>query len=589
MNKRRLLWQIFPTFLVIIVFALTTTTWYAIDLVRNFYFEQTNQDMEIRTRLLIHNIIPDLNEKNYHKINEYVGLVGREIDTRITIILPDGRVIADSDEDYRVMDNHINRPEIRQALEKEVGSSIRHSATIERDLIYFASTLKQDGKLIALVRVSKKLRTLEETIGSIQRKFTISGVVVLFITIIMSLYVSRRISRPLEEMTTGVERFAMGDFNLRLPVPPSLELSKLANALNQMGKQLDEKIRTIVHQKNEQLAVLESMEEGVLAIDQEERVITYNKAAADMLRLKDKQVQGKDVRQVVGHSQLQKIISNTIQSGSLQEAEIVIRHKTEKNIQVHGTVLKDSESQTIGAVIVLNDVTQLRRLENGRREFVANVSHEIRTPLTSIKGFVEALQEGAIKNKEETGRFLEIINRQTNRLNTIIEDLLTLSRLETEGERDEIMFEETNLLDVIENAVHTCQPGAERKRIKIHITLSAGKFIRINAALLEEALINLVDNAIKYSPEESKIQIGCKDRDKEVVIQVKDEGSGIAPEHLPRIFERFYRVDKARSRKIGGTGLGLAIVKHIALVHGGRVEVKSTLGKGSKFRIYLPV
>jgi two-component system phosphate regulon sensor histidine kinase PhoR len=331
------------------------------------------------------------------------------------------------------------------------------------------------------------------------------------------------------------------------------------------------------------------MEEGVLAINQEERVITINKAAADMLRIKEKKVQGRDVKEIVNNSQLQNIISNTIQSGQLQEAEIVIRNKTEKNVQVHGTVLNNSEAETIGAVIVLNDVTQLRRLENGRREFVANVSHEIRTPLTSIKGFVEALQEGALKNKNEAGRFLEIINRQTNRLNSIIEDLLTLSRLESDGERDEIIFAETgDIAEIIQNAVHTCQPLAERKRISIYISCVTEMKLRINAPLLEEAIINLVDNAIKYSPEGSKIQIGCKDREQEVVIQVKDEGRGISREHLPRIFERFYRVDKARSRKIGGTGLGLAIVKHIALVHGGRVEVKSTLGKGSKFRMYLP-
>jgi two-component system phosphate regulon sensor histidine kinase PhoR len=588
MRRRRLIWQLFPAFLILILFAITATTWYAVDLVRNFYFEQINQDLEVRARLLMNIIETDLINEEFDSIEKKAGILGKEIGTRITIILPDGKVIADSEENPEIMDNHLDRPEVREALREDIGSSVRYSSTIERDLMYLALPLRHNNEILAFVRTSKRLRTLEETIAAVQRKFTISGLVVLGIAILISLWVSRRVSRPLEEMTTGVERFAQGDFNLHLPVPPSFEMSKLADALNQMAVQLDEKIKTIVQQKNEQNGILESMEEGVLAIDQEERVITINKAAANMLRIKEKQVQGRDVREIVRNSQLQNIITNTIQSGKLQEAEIVVRSKSEKNVQVHGTVLKDTDENTIGAVIVLNDVTQLRRLENGRREFVANVSHEIRTPLTSIKGFVEALKEGAIKDEESTQRFLDIIDRQTNRLNTIIEDLLTLSRLESDGERDEILFQEADINELIQNAIHICQPAAEKKNITLNNKCENEVFLRINSPLIEEALINLVDNAVKYSPEGSSVDIRCKQQDKEMALQVRDEGPGIAPEHLPRIFERFYRVDRARSRKMGGTGLGLAIVKHIALIHGGRVEVKSTLGKGSKFRIYLP-
>ena len=237
----------------------------------------------------------------------------------------------------------------------------------------------------------------------------------------------------------------------------------------------------------------------------------------------------------------------------------------------------------------MNDVTRLRRLENVRRDFVANVSHEIRTPLTSIKGFVETLLDGAIENKEDTVSFLKIIAKQSNRLNSIIEDLLTLARLEEEGDRSKIDFDPIEIRRVVDGAVRVCIHASEKKHIEIKVECPSDLVVKVNYALLEQAVINLVDNAIKYSPEGSEIDISVSaDNSDQTVISVKDNGPGIEKKHLPRIFERFYRVDKARSRDLGGTGLGLAIVKHIAQVHSGRVDVHSTPGIGSNFFIYLP-
>jgi two-component system phosphate regulon sensor histidine kinase PhoR len=243
---------------------------------------------------------------------------------------------------------------------------------------------------------------------------------------------------------------------------------------------------------------------------------------------------------------------------------------------------------TGGAVLVLNDVTRLRRLERVRRDFVANVSHEIKTPITTIAGFVETLLDGALDDKEETGRFLRIVRRHAERLESIVEDLLTLARLEQEGEAGSVATEETAVLEVLQAAVEACRFQAGQKGIALVVEGDARLRAPMNAPLIEQALVNLVDNAVKYSPERSTVTIAAEATPEETVLKVADHGTGIAAADLPRIFERFYRVDRARSRKLGGTGLGLSIVKHVASVHGGRATVESSPGEGSTFALHLP-
>jgi two-component system phosphate regulon sensor histidine kinase PhoR len=269
------------------------------------------------------------------------------------------------------------------------------------------------------------------------------------------------------------------------------------------------------------------------------------------------------------------------------EGEIILLEGDRRFLQAKGSALRGVEGDTIGAVIVLDDMTNLKRLENVRREFVANVSHELKTPVTSIKGFVETLQEGAIKKPEEAERFLDIISRQADRLNSIIEDLLLLSRIEQSGEKKEVEFIEAGLKSALESAIETCSGKASEKNISIDLNCEDTLTARINPALLEQAVVNLIDNAIKASDEGSSIKVGASQKDEQVIIEVIDRGVGIEKEHLPRLFERFYRIDKARSRQLGGTGLGLAIVKHIAQAHGGGVDVESSPGEGSRFSIFL--
>lgn len=267
---------------------------------------------------------------------------------------------------------------------------------------------------------------------------------------------------------------------------------------------------------------------------------------------------------------------------------MVFRAREERYCQVHGTLLNDEAGQPMGALVVLNDVTRLRQLENIRRDFIANVSHELKTPITSIQGFVETLRHGTIADPADAARFLDIVDRHAKRLDAILEDLLTLSRLESNGKPSRLALEEKPVMDILEDAVQTCAIKISNKQIAVKLTCPEGLSVQVNSLLLEQALINLLDNAVKYSDPSSEVSIEVTPSPEELAIAVRDHGIGIASEHLPRLFERFYRVDKGRSRSLGGTGLGLAIVKHIAQAHGGRVSVESTLGTGSVFTICLP-
>jgi two-component system phosphate regulon sensor histidine kinase PhoR len=270
------------------------------------------------------------------------------------------------------------------------------------------------------------------------------------------------------------------------------------------------------------------------------------------------------------------------------DGDVVLRHANDRVLQVNGTSLRDAQGRSIGAVIVLNDVSRLRQLESMRRDFAANVSHELKTPITSIKGFVETLLDGALQDPHDAERFLRIVARQADRLNAIIEDLLSLSRVEKDAEAAEIALSMADLRPVLESALDDCKSKASLRGIRLAFDCAAEVVARINPPLLEQAVMNLLDNAVKYSEPGGDVHLLVQAAAGEVSIRVRDHGCGIAPEHLPRLFERFYRVDKARSRKQGGTGLGLAIVKHIVLAHRGRVTVESEPGAGSTFCIHLP-
>ncbi|MFC1737161.1 ATP-binding protein, partial [Candidatus Hydrogenedentota bacterium] len=401
---------------------------------------------------------------------------------------------------------------------------------------------------------------------------------------------ARHVSEPLRKLEQGARLFAMGQLKHRLPASSVEEVNGLAQAMNQMAKQLDEKIKIAMDQRNEFEAVLYSMTEGVMAVDHEEIIISINESAGRFFHERSVAAVGRNLQEVVRNSALQVVVSRTLAGEHPVEGDIVVGEgEGKRHLKVRGTLLKSESNAGSGAVIVMNDVTRLRELELMRKDFVANVSHELRTPITSIKGYIETLLDGALDEPEDAKRFLEIASRSADRLAAIIDDLLSLSKLEEHAQKPGLDFEQGKILPVVDAAILLCRGKAAEKDIDLVVDVSEERITRINGVLLEQAVINLIDNAIKYSDAGTTVSITGEESGSETVIAVRDHGPGIEKKHLSRIFERFYRADKGRSRKAGGTGLGLAIVKHIAQVHGGRVSVESVIGEGSVFRIHLPI
>ncbi|RLB08057.1 MAG: PAS domain-containing sensor histidine kinase [Deltaproteobacteria bacterium] len=588
MRRKRLLWKLYPAYLAIILLSIATVGIYASTTLKKVYLHKTAKDLEARARLIEKEVAGSFTNENRALLDLLCKTLGRSASTRITLILPSGEVLGDSEEDPRRMDNHAHRPEVKKALAGQIGVSTRYSHTLRKEMMYVAIPVIKEGKIIGVVRTSIPVTEIDTALSIIYREIALGGVLMIILAAAVSLYISRRISQPLEEMKRGAKRFAEGDFTHRLLVPDSEELGGLAEALNQMAQQLDEKIRVTTEQRNELEAILSGMREGVLAIDTEERILMLNHAAGSLLGIDVSTAKGHTLQEMIRNADLQRFLGEVLTGQGPTEAEIVLHGTESRFLQVSGTVLSDSGGRKIGALVVLNDITKLRHLEDIRREFVANVSHELKTPITSVKGFVETLREGAIDDKENARKFLEIISKQADRLNAIIEDLLSLSRIEQEAEKGEIQLMEGDLRRILEAAILDCETRARERNIKVTLNCSDEVRVKANSRLLEQAVSNLLDNALKYSEPGGIVEVEVIKDENEVAIKVRDHGYGIPPGHLPRLFERFYRVDKARSRELGGTGLGLAIVKHIVQAHGGHVTVESTLHKGSTFTIHLP-
>lgn len=477
-------------------------------------------------------------------------------------------------------------PEIAAARAGQSSEGERFSGALRRRMRYVAAPILRGGELRGALCLAAPAPSVLSS--GLLGQLALAGAALAGLAAAASWFQARRIVRPLLQMQTGAERFARGDLDYKVDLPESDELGSLAGSLNAMAGQLEERIGGIVRQSNEQEAVLASLVEGVLAVDPEQRIISLNRAAAQLLDCTPDQATGRPLQEVVRNAELRRCVEDVLRGRRQLDGDVVLYGPRERILQINGAVLRDLRGRQIGAVLVLNDVSRLRQLENMRRDFAANVSHELRTPITSIKGFVETLLDGALQNPAESERFLRIIARQADRLNAIIEDLLSLSRIEREAETEELALELANLADVLQAALHDCAAAAQEKRIPLALDCPADLQARVNPLLWQQAVGNLLDNAINYSEPGQPIEVRARRNGAEIEVAVIDRGCGIPADHLARIFERFYRVDKARSRKLGGTGLGLAIVKHIVHAHKGRVDVTSTPGRGSTFRLLLP-
>ncbi len=585
MLRRRLLWKLFFNYSVVILFCLALVGGVLLHRERATNSAQLEGDLAQLARALDERLAPSMDLARGAAADSLAKIIGARTGTRITIIAPGGQVLADTNVDPRGMENHRFRPEVQAALAGGIGHDTRLSKSDFAPHLYVAiPSVERPGWVVRVaIPMDSYLRRLRESTSIL----VVGGIVTAALALLLGFVFTRRITRPLESMARGLERLERGEFGVRLDPGSDDEVGQLARTLNRVEERLEATIASLTSQRNEREAILASMVEGLIALDGDDRVLVMNAAARQVLGIAEGDEEGRMLLEVARYPQLVAFVQQVRESGRPLAVELVVRDPRPRYLDLHGAPLRMGESST-GAVVVFNDVTRLRKLEEVRKEFVANVSHELKTPITSIKGFVETLLDGgALDEPESARRFLTIIARQSDRLASIIDDLLYLSRLEYEERK--IALQPVDLARVIEHSVANFEHAAETRRIDLRFEITAAHPWTLgDGSLLLRAVDNLVDNALKYSPPGGRVDVQLAERDGELQVAVRDQGIGIPDEHLPRISERFYRVDTARSREQGGTGLGLAIVKHIARVHAGNLQIESHLGTGSCFTIRLP-
>jgi len=591
-KRKTLFWKLYPSFLIISFIALLAIIMIALWSFKSFYYQERAEDLAIRAKILTPEFSRLIQSKNYQEVQQRSQRLGDDSSTRITIALPSGKIIGDNKKDPATMDNHKSRPEIEQAIQSGKGLSIRYGHTLAIDSMYFAMPIIAQDQMIGIMRTSTPLDTLQKALWSIYYKISLGFSILVIITAITSWWISKSLVRPLEVIKVQAQRLAQGDFSSRVQLSSkdSVESEQLGQAFNEIAIQLNQRIEIILNQRNEQEAVFSSMVEGVIAVDNNEKVLRINQAAYNILRISEKDIEGIKFQHVIENNEFHELILFALQQDSPVGREIIIHNNDiEQVLLAQSAPLLDMHKKKCGTLVVFNDITRLKEFELQRKEFVANVSHELRTPLTAIQGLSETLIEFPELPLDKRAYFNDVIHTHSIRLESIIENLLTLSKIEKETEIDEIDLVDESITLALSNAIFLCKDKALKRNIDIILNNEEDISFKHNSALIEQALINLLNNAIKYSNGNSEIIITVIKQNNDIKISVADQGSGIPEEHLSRLFERFYRVDKARSRQLGGTGLGLSIVKHIALAHKGKVTVSSEINKGSIFSLILPL
>jgi two-component system phosphate regulon sensor histidine kinase PhoR len=514
--------------------------------------------------------------------------LGREIGTRITLLAEDGRVLADSQEDPEQMENHAHRPEIRDAHGEEFGTATRFSSTLKKPMSYVAVRLP-GNQTVGYVRVALPLDDIEVQLVELNHIMWTAAGATGVAAWLLALWLARRIIPPIQELTRKSERIAAGDYGHKVYRLGQDEVSLLARAFNHMSERLQVQFAQLDEDRQQLRTILSGMVEGVVALNAEQRILFANERAAQLLGFQTQTVIGRKVWEIVRHRTFQEVVNQALRGPEPCSRELVWDGSPAKCLTIHAARLPGPPAR--GAVLVFHDTTELRRLERLRQEFVANVSHELKTPLSIIKACIETLLDGAVDDPTHRGPFLEQIDDQANRLHMLILDLISLARIESGAEVFE--FQDVPLEPVVHTCLERHRARAEGKQQQLAVVPPqdpSGREIAVWAdeEAVSQILDNLVDNAVKYTPAGGRIYIRWRAENGQVCLEVEDTGIGIPEQDLPRIFERFYRVDKARSRALGGTGLGLSIVKHLVQAMHGTVQAHSRVGAGTTFQIRLP-
>jgi len=604
--KHVLFRKILFTYLLVTLLLLISLELYLSSIIKDNYTANLKDSLTIQARLIA-NQIPATFTDN---LDDFCRRYKEETGARVTIIDSTGRVLGDSDEPSVTMENHLDRPEIKDAEVGDLGSSIRYSKTLHKNLFYLAIAASS-AKDKYFLRLSMPLHDVENAMNTIRIRIIIASLTVLFVVIILGVFQTRKITKSIEEITDFSKDVAAGNFRTRLFLKEKGELGELGKNISDMAQELSIKLRQSEQEKLKIEAILRNMSDGLILADAKGTVLLSNSAVSNIFGIQSN-IEGKTLMETLRNADLMELIDGAVDRKEKILREITIARPKELYLMATATPFYSLSPDKDLPVVVLtfHDITRLRKLEEIRKDFVANVSHEIKTPITAIKGFAETLLEGAIDDKKNARKFLETIKNHSERLNSLVRDLLTLSRIEL----GDITIEkkEINLDEVVDTVFATLQEKAQAKGLYLRKqTPPEMKEIDADKDRLIQILLNLVDNGIKFTEHGGvtvKAQIIQRDEGREtkddilsvvlasevssrpssIEISVEDTGIGIPRKHLSRLGERFYRVDRARSRELGGTGLGLAIVKHLVKAQGWKMDIESSEGQGTTVRLLCP-
>ncbi len=571
--KNTIFYRLFLRYLLLIAALSSLIIIFSYIIIRSHYISWETTSLKNDTFMLKDEIMPLLEKNKTKEMDAFVKAMRRQIDTRITVIAPDGRVLADSEMDPALMENHKNRDEVKQALKNGIGKSMRFSYTLKDRMLYVAMPLEKNGKIIAILRVSVFLRQVNSLLEQLQKSIAGISLLIVILSLAVSYFFARTFAGPINSLASGAREIASGNFGVKVPSEGKGEFKELADSFNNMSTEIKTLFEELNFRTEELDGVISSMKEGLLLADDKEKILMCNESFKKIAQ--DEAPEGKRSWEVLKSMKFNDLFARSIKDKTSITEQIDINQR----IYLVSAAYLQNRNEIMA---VFNDITEISRVEKIKKDFVSNVSHELKTPLTAIKGFVETMESSV---DEENRHYLDIIKKNTERVINIVNDLLLLSELEEKG----IVEEKVDLMQSINTAIKLFEQKAKDKGIEITLKNEENiPMIKGDSFKLEQAFINLIDNAVKYT-EKGRITINLKNQDNNVTVEIQDTGIGIPEEHLPRIFERFYVVDASRSRKMGGTGLGLAIVKHIALLHRGEIKVDSRYGAGTKFILTLPV
>ena len=580
--------KIFLSFVILVVIAVFTTGIFAISLLETRYIKDIEEKLITNSKLIIASIKhEELEVKDLESLARYYS---KEIDTRITFINKDGQVIADSEADKIYFENHRNRVEVKDAISGKIGISRRYSKSLGLEMLYVALPFESDIIDIEVIRLAVTLENIMKFNKTLIKYFIISTLFGIVVALLLGYRYASSITSPIKELTYVTKKLSCGVYGEKVYINTNDELGILADNFNTMSKKLKESIDELQNKNTEMKSILSSMINGVIALDNSKNVMFINPNVEEMFEIKEEKIKGKNISELIDNVAINDVIYNLLNSNIMSNKEIEIFEPKHKIFKFYSKPirLESDFTRVIGTNIIIQDITEIRKLERIRKDFVANVSHEIKTPLTSIKGFVETLKDGVAEDENVRNKFLDIIDIEANRLNSLVEDLLLLSEIENKiNIKNKVMIDTNKSISEI---LQVMEEIAKNKNIEIinRINNNLPK-IHGNNGWFKQMMINLIDNSIKYTPSGGKVTITAYNTSRKLFIKISDTGIGIDKKHLSRLFERFYRVDKARTRQVGGTGLGLAIVKHIVLAFGGNINIKSEVNKGTEFLITIPV